>query len=87
MTMKALMPLPMIRRPLSRPQTTPSSSASSTASGQGRLQTCIVPAKAIAARPPIAPSDEVHLADRQDDHLAQRDHGRQRAPRSAAHRC
>ena len=53
--MKAEMPVRAISAPLIRPAATPIASAAAAARTGGNDQTCIRPAKQIAARPPIAP--------------------------------
>ena len=53
--MNAEMPVAEMSRPLARPAATPRASAADAASKGGSPQICIIPANAIAARPPIAP--------------------------------
>ena len=53
--MNAEMPVAEMSRPLASPAATPRASAAAAASSGGRPQICIIPAKEIAASPPIAP--------------------------------
>ena len=56
--MNAEMPVRAMSKPLAKPASAPMPSAAAAAAMGGRPQTCIMPAKQMADRPPIAPIDK-----------------------------
>ena len=56
---KALMPVTWVRTPFKSPQSAPSSRPSVMASGIGRPQASMLPAKVMATRPPMAPTERL----------------------------